>query len=873
MNIRVVLSVVAVLVLLIIAQIHQPLASRLSHQAAVATLKQQITNQISAAQQSKITPKVTSTIPAPVPVSVTLPATPKSTPIAPFGDPPPTPQTCAGDMNCDGVVNNFDIDPFVLAVVNPTAYATQFPTCTVLNGDIDHSGALTNFDIDPFVNNITAGAQECTTGPLTSDFTYTPAVPAVGQTITFTAVAPSNQVSHYDWAFSDGDTAMGRQVTHSFFAPGAQAAVLWVTDLQQVTLPLVRKTINVPVPGQVQPQQLGFVPGVGQANGLDYYTTSSGQPRLAIASENMGLVIVDPSTTPWSVLAHENLPQPPANDVGINGDYAFVFSINAPSRVVDLRTMQTVGTLPQLPGLSIFDHKGGTAYIGSSVGLKVVDFTNPQNPTVVATLPIYPVQNIAISPVTPVAYVASVDAVKILDTSVMPPQVIATIPRPSPSAGMNDVAISPTGNLLAVAVSGSNEPGIRFFNVSNPAQPLLVGTAPSDPYVPQRILFDGTNVFVSGGLPHLGGAYAHVWFVYGANLAEPIMETPTSGTFLDGDVGGTTMFTTDGTSINRYVLNQISGTFVLDGQLQHTNIPSLDTEINNQGDLALVARTPNILVIDLSLPNNPRVTSVAPFGASRIALLNDKVFAVGPSGTHAGIISDVDNPTWSPVVSAVTGSTDGIMSLDGQLAYTASTVNGIGVIDISNPLNPSLIRFVGNESGFRIDKLVLHPNQNQPYLFAVDNNPTGPKVRIFDVGGNNATTPVPVGSFTLPDNNTPSEIAAMGTHLFVQSSNKIYVYSITNPPSPQLIHTIVFPSGTSVSDISVDGTYLFVTQPVTRITSVYQWQTFSQPNSYILKGTIPASAGTVYSGAAAAGRFVSAETGTPAVVWSLSPQP
>ena len=56
-----------------------------------------------------------------------------------------------GDMNCDGVVNNFDIDPFVLALTQPGTYAATYPSCDLMNGDCDRNGTLNNFDIDPFV--------------------------------------------------------------------------------------------------------------------------------------------------------------------------------------------------------------------------------------------------------------------------------------------------------------------------------------------------------------------------------------------------------------------------------------------------------------------------------------------------------------------------------------------------------------------------------------------------------------------------------------------------------------------------------------------------------------------------------------------------
>ncbi|MGE0481921.1 MAG: S8 family serine peptidase [Phycisphaerae bacterium] len=56
-----------------------------------------------------------------------------------------------GDMNCDGLLNNFDIDPFVLALTDPAAYAATFPGCNILNGDVNNDGVVNNFDIDPFV--------------------------------------------------------------------------------------------------------------------------------------------------------------------------------------------------------------------------------------------------------------------------------------------------------------------------------------------------------------------------------------------------------------------------------------------------------------------------------------------------------------------------------------------------------------------------------------------------------------------------------------------------------------------------------------------------------------------------------------------------
>ena len=56
-----------------------------------------------------------------------------------------------GDLNCDGVVNPFDIDPFILALTDPAAYAAAFPACLYLNADANADGIVSPFDIDPFI--------------------------------------------------------------------------------------------------------------------------------------------------------------------------------------------------------------------------------------------------------------------------------------------------------------------------------------------------------------------------------------------------------------------------------------------------------------------------------------------------------------------------------------------------------------------------------------------------------------------------------------------------------------------------------------------------------------------------------------------------
>lgn len=67
------------------------------------------------------------------------------------------PPPAAGDTNCDGAVNVFDIDPFVMALTDPAGYASAFPTCEISAADTDGNGEVNVFDIDPFVLLLTGG--------------------------------------------------------------------------------------------------------------------------------------------------------------------------------------------------------------------------------------------------------------------------------------------------------------------------------------------------------------------------------------------------------------------------------------------------------------------------------------------------------------------------------------------------------------------------------------------------------------------------------------------------------------------------------------------------------------------------------------------
>lgn len=56
-----------------------------------------------------------------------------------------------GDLDCDCATNVLDINPFVLALLDPVAYAAMFPACRIEAGDINYDGRVDVLDINDYV--------------------------------------------------------------------------------------------------------------------------------------------------------------------------------------------------------------------------------------------------------------------------------------------------------------------------------------------------------------------------------------------------------------------------------------------------------------------------------------------------------------------------------------------------------------------------------------------------------------------------------------------------------------------------------------------------------------------------------------------------
>lgn len=63
---------------------------------------------------------------------------------------------CPGDMNCDGFIDTADVEPMVLAMVDPLGYAAAYPSCNINNGDLTGDTLENGDDLQLFVAAILA---------------------------------------------------------------------------------------------------------------------------------------------------------------------------------------------------------------------------------------------------------------------------------------------------------------------------------------------------------------------------------------------------------------------------------------------------------------------------------------------------------------------------------------------------------------------------------------------------------------------------------------------------------------------------------------------------------------------------------------------
>ena len=239
------------------------------------------------------------------------------------------------------------------------SYAWDFGDGTTATGrNVSHAYSATTslgaktvtLTVTDSANETTVATQQLTVrnAPPTASFTVSDDTPVRGQTVNFNATASDfdGEITSFQWAFGDGTTASGRNVTHAYPATtslGAKTVTLTVTDsanetavsTQQLTLqnapPTASFSISDPTPARGQTVSFDVTATDPDGDIASYHwnfgdgTTSNGQDvthaypaATSLGAKTVTLTVTD-GANQTAVVSHQltvqNAPPKPAFSV------------------------------------------------------------------------------------------------------------------------------------------------------------------------------------------------------------------------------------------------------------------------------------------------------------------------------------------------------------------------------------------------------------------------------------------------------------------------------------------------------------------------------------------------------------------------------
>ena len=402
-----------------------------------------------------------------------------------------------------------------------------------------------------------------------------------------------------------------------------------------------------------------------------------------VADWDAGLVVIDISDPTNPTLAGSYNTTGNARGVAVDGDHAFVADATSGLQVIDISD-PTAPTLAGTYDTPVFAYgvavAGDQAYVADhSAGLVVVDVSNPAAPTLVDS---YDTPDVAIGVAVAGDYAFVADhstgllVVDILDATALP------------LAGSYDT----TGSARGVAVAGDHAfvadgaSGLQVIDISDPTNPTLAGTYNAG--VTSDVAVAGDHAFVT-----VGG------FLLVVDISDPTAPT-LAGSYNTGDARGVAV-----AGDHAFVAAGDWGLVVVDIS-DPTNLTLVGTynttgsarAVAVDGDHAFVADWDwGLVVIGISDPTAPTLArTFNPVGGALVADVavdGDLAFVADSSGVWILDVTDPANPppvTFPMGTFATMASVEGI-TVAGDHAFIANHADGLRMIDVSDTSNPTLV--------------------------------------------------------------------------------------------------------------------------------------------------------------------------------------
>jgi len=264
-------------------------------------------------------------------------------------------------------------------------------------------------------------------------------------------------------------------------------------------------------------------------------------------------------------------------------------------------------------------------------------------------------------------------------------------------------------------------PRVVILNISNPAQPVMVGQSDVLPGIIR-------NIAVAGDYVYATAEYAGLWIIRAADRAHPEI------------VGSiTTNRPTNGVTVSGNLVYTVGADFQ---------------------------------IVDVSDPESPRLRGSLDDAGRDIAVAGNFAYIVGGNYLNIINVADPDNPVRVGQYSLPSGAMASGVAVNGNYAYVATGNKGLRIIDISSPNNPVQAGAL-SLSNWLYDVAVAG---RYAYLANTD------ALRIVDVS--QPSNPTLIGACSLPWGSA-SAVALNGGYAYVgDQDGGLRIVRISSPSSP-----------------------------------------------------------------------------------------
>lgn len=220
------------------------------------------------------------------------------------------------------------------------------------------------------------------------------------------------------------------------------------------------------------------------------------------------------------------------------------------------------------------------------------------------------------------------------------------------------------------------------------------------------------------------------------------------------------------------------------------------------GNYAYVVSGSGFDIVDISNPQSPTIVGFSNFynveGPPGVIVVGQYAYA----GVNGGIeIFDVSNPA-APIVLGSYGAGEpgvfGQIAISGNYAYLPGAFNGLDIVDISNPTNPTHVSYF---PGGYVGSVAV--SGHFAYVGTWFSNP---QIDVVDIS--NPQNPVLIGEYS--GVGEPVKIQISGNYAYVaDATNGFYILNIANPTDPTFVGGYNL-GAEQYSDVQIVGNDAFV---------------------------------------------------------------